>query len=210
MPTHFRTPILLIFALVALPMGCDSCAKHTPPDTSGDTGDSSDANRVVTPIAIGLSASGAALQASAGEWGECVAGVVMQASGDYAIGVGVPIAEAIDGGATSGSVAGVTIDPSPCAGLPGEPTVEGKDIAREEIEAALAVGVPIAASLAAAGAAAAADKGDVDGCVVLTVLSDLLAPAGDLTMAITAIVENPGVPFESPTMSWDCSACLLE
>jgi len=195
-------PALLLCCLALLALGCDACTNHTPP---ASTPAPPDPDTVMTIIAEGVGIAGVAMQDNATTWGECVAGVVMESFGAYTRDVAIPIKQDVESGTCQGSAGGVTIDPGPCIGLSGTPELpDGQALAREEIEKYLDLSLPMFSGLAAAGALSADDQGT---CVALTLLSNLLNPAGDLVAAILTIVETPGTPFTTPEVSWDCSGC---
>lgn len=193
--------VLLLCCLALMVLGCDACTNHTPPNT---TPDPPDPDLVMETIAVGVGVSGVGLQDNASTWGECIAGVAMESFGNYTRDVAIPIKQAVESGTCQGSAGGVTIDPSPCIGLPGTPEVLGQTLARNEIEKYLDLALPMFSGLAAAGALSAQDQGT---CVVLKLFSDILNPAGDLVAAILTVVETPGTPFTTPEVSWDCSSC---
>lgn len=195
---------VLLFAACLTLEGC----RHVPPEdgpvSDDDTPSPPDADAIVAAVAGGLSTTGTILRDTAATWGECIAGVTLIAVGDYTEEVAIPIRQAIEAGNCSGSIGSVTIDPSPCAGLPGEPAVSGQETARTDVEHYLALALPAAAAFASAGSSASEDPYL---CVVLKLLGDLLVPGGQLATSVLAIVEEPGAPFTSPAMTWECGDC---
>ena len=168
-----------------------------------------DYDEIVEGTAAGLIATGETLRTTAPDFDSCVVGVVLQAVGDGALSVALPIKASVEAGECAGEAPGFAIDPSPCLGLPGTPeTPEQVDAALDEVALGLALALPPASMGAGYLSTAAQADGDVGACVALALLRDLLDPAGGLAEQVLAVVEDPGSPFTVPPAAWDCSACI--
>ena len=161
---------------------------------------------IVSASAAVLRGAGTALEASAGTWGACPGGVALVATADAAERIVAPAIEAAEAGALSVTLGPVTVDPGPCSGLPREPDIAGIEGARAEVESALSVWLPVAGVGVDLALLAVGD--DRGACAVLTVLGDVLDPAGELAVGIAGIVEAPGEPLTVPGVTVDLSGCL--
>jgi len=201
-----KTRILMLMMMITAAVGLvvAGCPSHKPPEPLPDD-DGPDPDVFVELIGEGLTESGTLLQADATTWDECIAGVVLQSVGEHTTGVAIPIKQAVEAGTCSGVTQSVTIDPGPCLGLPGVPTVESQDAARDEVMKWLNMTMPVAAGMAEATATTTEDPGL---CVAMKLISDFLSPSGVIVDSILTVVEQPGAPFTVPGTSWDCAGCL--
>jgi len=193
--------IYTLAALAALPMLLGaSCNTNTP-------GTTPNLDPVVDAGADELRALGQDYQAI-DEFGWCVAGVSLEGVADGTQAWGIPLKQSIEAGATSGTLAGFTIDPSICIGRPGTPeTPEQVQAQKELIEDVLDRAVPPIRMTLRTGAAVAILFEDPAACVRMTKAADLIGPSGDFLVEILTVVESPGDPFHVPETAWSGGVC---
>lgn len=202
------TLLLALMTLAILPMTLGTAGCPPKPDDPTPPPVTHDYDEDVKDAAEVLQIAGDFLLQNPKDFDTCIAGTVCKATGDATLAVVLPVKEAVEGGTCTGTTASFVIDPSPCVGLPGTPdSPEAIEASKEEVGEVLGIALPVAGYGLGKAADAAKADGEAGACTALSLLRDLLAPAGELAGSILTIIETPGEPFTFPGASWDCSAC---
>lgn len=197
---------LILITITTLLQGCPS---RVPP--SGPGVSTIDAETVATAVGLSFQGVGGYMVATATTWDKCVAGVSLLAASDGILFTGIPIGSAVEAGECQGETTGWTIDPTPCQGLPGEPTdVYGVRTAKTEVTAILAGVLPAASNGLDFWATQQREAGNVAACELLSTIADYLAPGGGMVISTLTVIETPGEPYQVAGWQWDCSDCRTE
>lgn len=199
---------LAVVGILAFTLGTAGCP--TKPDDPPVT-PTTDYDELVKDIAEAATFGGTLLMTNPKDFATCIAGVSLKATGDATLAVAIPVKQSVEAGECKGTTQGFTIDPSSCVGLPGTPdSPESVELAKADVQAILDLVLPMASFGVDKGVDKAKADGEEGWCTALSLLRDLLSPAGELAGSILVIVEKPGEPFAFPGATWDCSACKGE
>jgi len=208
--------ITLVAVVATMSLGNKGCKAPADDDDSAGTSSSTstpaisseDTDQLVADIAQSFKDQGDKLLTNPATFDQCAEGTVYVAIHDYTMKLGTPIKQAIVDGVEDFQAGGITIDPTPCLGLPGVPDTPDKvDAKLKEYEAKIMPWLERAGMGCDIGKVVAKMAGNELACKILTVLAATISPGSEQVKEILKIVEAPGEPFTTPLFTVKLSGC---